>query len=212
MSLWDDYWNSDYGLGGVARGLGFGREDPYGDAMKQYQKWGNKAAQAQNPFYNAGKGAIGGFQDWLGSQKDPSKFINNLMGQYQESPYAHNLQQQAMRAGENMGSATGLTGSTPLLQQMQQNAGNIASQDQNQWLQNVLGINTQYGQGLGNMMGMGQNAANALSGIYGNMGNNLAPLYFNRGEMNNQNSDRMMQLFLRMMGGGLGGGNFGGFT
>ena len=61
-----------------------------------------------------------------------------------------------------MASASGLSGSTPLAQQLQQNAGNISSQDMNQWLQNVLGVNTQYGAGQYALMGQGANAANAL--------------------------------------------------
>ena len=95
------------------------------------------------------------------------------MGQYQESPYAQYLQKQSMRAGTNAASASGLTGSTPFAQQLQQNAGNIANQDQNQWLQNVLGINTQYGQGQNNLINSGQNSANTLSSLYNQMGQNM---------------------------------------
>ena len=147
----------------------FGR-DPYKDAFKQYQKYAQQGIGYHQPYYDAGKNALGGLQDWLGGMKDPSEFINKMMGQYKESPYAHNLQQQAMRAGQNMGSASGMTGSSPLMMQMQQNAGNIASQDQNQWLQNVLGINSQYGQGLGGLAGMGQGAAGQMSDIMDRLG------------------------------------------
>ena len=95
------------------------------------------------------------------------------MGQYQQSPWARYQQQQAMRMANNMGSATGLTGSTPLQLQAQQNAANISSQDMNNWLQNVLGINTQYGQGQQNLMAGGQGAANALTSLYGDMGERM---------------------------------------
>lgn len=118
----------------------------------EYMDYQNKALQG-----------YGGYEDWLNTQKDPSGFINKLMGQYQESPYAKYQQQQSIRAGQNAGSAGGLTGSTALAQQLQQNASNISSQDMNQWLQNVLGINTQYGQG---QFGLG----GAKAGIYNNLG------------------------------------------
>ena len=95
------------------------------------------------------------------------------MGQYAESPYAQYLQKQSLRAGQNAASASGLSGSTPLMQQLQQNAGNIASKDQNDWLQNVLGINTQYGQGQNNLMTGGQNAANALTNMNAQMGQQM---------------------------------------
>ena len=161
------------GLGQFGKGMMGGSNKPWDAAGKQYQDWTNKGAEVQSPYWNAGTGAIGDYQNWLQGQKDPSQFINNLMGQYNESPYAHNMQQQAMNAGTNFGSANGLTGSSALAQQMQQNAGNIASGDMNSWLQNVLGINTQYGAGQQNLMNMGQNAANSLTNMYQNTGKNM---------------------------------------
>jgi hypothetical protein len=154
---------------------------PYEDAMKQYRKWANRASGAQNPFYNAGVGAIGNFQDWLSGMKDPSKFIDNLMGKYQQSPWAKFQQQQAIRAGQNAGSASGLTSSTPLTQFMQQNAANISSKDMNQWLSNVLGINNQYGAGEQSLMQGGQNAANVLSNIFNEMGGRMGEAAYGRG-------------------------------
>src|SRR5665213_800508 len=99
---------------------------PYQDAMDQYKEWGDKAQNAQNPFLQAGQGAIGDYQKWLQGQQDPSGFINKMMGQYQESPWAKYQQQQSMRAGTNAASANGLAGSTPFAQQMQQNSQNIS--------------------------------------------------------------------------------------
>ena len=167
------------GIGGLLGGLFGDSGAPYKKAMDQYQQWANKAQQAQNPFYNAGASAIPDYQKWLQGQSDPSGFINNLMNQYQASPYSQYLQQQSMRAGQNAASAGGMDnpyaslGSTPMMQQMQQNSANIASGDMNQWLQHVLGINTQYGQGEQNLIQGGQNAANALTNMYGQMGQQM---------------------------------------
>lgn len=161
------------GLGGLFGGLFGNSGSPYDKAMQQYQQYGNMAAGGLQPYNQAGIGAIGDYQKWLKGQEDPTKFINNLMGGYQESPYAKYMQNQAMLAGQNAGSANGMLGSTALMQQMQQNAGNIASQDQNQWLQNVLGINKQYGEGQNNLMAGGQNAANSLANLYGHMGDQM---------------------------------------
>lgn len=161
------------GLGGIFSGL-FGNSDaPYRAAGEQYEKWGNEAKHAQEPFYNAGAGAIPQFQNWLQGMQDPAAFINHLMGNYSQSPWAQNQQRQAMRGAQNFGSATGLSGSTPLMLQAQQNSANIGSEDQNRWLQNVLGINTQYGAGTQNLMQGGQNSANALTDLYSNLGNNM---------------------------------------
>lgn len=167
--------NPDYGFDpqGFGSGLGGFLGGIFGDSgapYKEYMDWVNKGIEGKKPYQEAGTGAIKNYQDWLEGQKDPSGFINKLMGDYQESPYAQYLQKQSVRAGQNAASASGLSGSTPLMQQLQQNAGNIASQDQNQWLQNVLGINTQYGQGQNNLVNTGQNAANSLNNLYTQQG------------------------------------------
>lgn len=162
------------GLGSLFGGLFGSSGDPYKEAMKQYQQWADKTQQVQQPYLNAGNQAIGDYQYWLQGQEDPAQFINNLMGQYQESPHARYLQNQSLNAGQNAASASGLMGSTPLMRELQQNSTNIASQDQNQWLQNLLGINTQYGQGQGNLINSGQNSANSLSNMYQNMGQNMS--------------------------------------
>lgn len=161
------------GLGGFLGGL-FGDSDkPYDKAMEQYQKYLQMGQGAQQPYMDAGKGAIGDFQEWLKGQKDPTAFINNLMGNYEESPYAHMLQQQAMNAGNNSASASGMAGSSALMEQQMKNAGLISSQDMNQWLQNVLGINTQYGQGQKSLMDTGQTSANALTDMFKDMGTKM---------------------------------------
>lgn len=168
------------GLGGIFGGLFGDSGAPYDKAMEQNTKYGNMAAGGLQPYLNAGNGAIPAYQEWLEGQKDPSKFINGLQSQYNESPYTKFLQQQAMRAGQNAGSASGLTGSTPMMQQMQQNAANIGAGGMNDWLQNVLGINTQYGQGQNNLMTGGQNAANSLSKLYSHMGDQMGEQAYNK--------------------------------
>lgn len=200
------------GVGGLASGLFTDASAPYTEASKQFQNYGKLGASTQSPFYYAGTNALGGlsdylnqirgstgsYQQWLNQMQNPTEFINNMMGQYQESPWAHYQQQQAMRAGQAMGSAGGLTGSTPLMQFAQQNARDISSQDMNQWLQHVLGINSQYGageaglsgtygQGIQNLTGMGSSAANALTNLYGDLGKSMAEASYGEQAGKNQN-------------------------
>lgn len=185
------------GLGGFLGGLFGNSGKPYDKAMQQYQQWMNRAQDVQQPYMNAGTQGLGNYQDWLSGMKNPSQFINDLMGNYQASPYTQFLQQQAQNAGINSGSASGLTGSSALAQQMQQNATNIAQQGIDSWLQNVLGINNQYGQGQQNLINFGQNSANSLSNLYNQMGQNMGQLAFGKeaGRQNNLNN---------IIGGGLG--------
>jgi len=185
------------GLGGLLGGL-FGKSHkPYDKAMEQYQKYMQMGQNVQQPYLNAGNTAIGDYQQWLQGQQDPSQFINGLIGNYQQSPYMNFLQQQAQNAGINAGSANGLTGSSALALQMQQNAGNIAQGGLDQWLQNVLGINTQYGQGQGNLMQGGQNSANALLNMYNSMGQKMGEAAYGR------EAGKRKDL-LNTIGGGLG--------
>lgn len=170
---------------------------PYEAAMDQYQQWANKAQGTQQPYLNAGQGAISDYQKWLQSQQDPSGFINHMMSRYQQSPYNTYLQQQSQNAGQNAASASGLMGSTPFLQQQQQNAANISQQGMNDWLKQVLGINTQYGQGQQNLMNSGQNAANSLTNMYNQMGQQMGQAAYG------QNAGKQ-QDFWNTIGGGLG--------
>lgn len=157
---------------------------PYGDASKELSRYFPQQQGYLNPFLQAGQGAIPNFQNWLKTMQNPSGFINNLMGGYQESPFAHFQQDQAMRSAQNMGSASGLTGSTPLTQFAQQNARDISSQDMNQWLQNVLGVNSQYGAGQMGLMGQGMQAGNAMSQMLGDYARNQAMLRYGQGAAN----------------------------
>lgn len=185
------------GLGGLLGGLFGNSGKPYGRAMDQYQKWLNEAKATQQPYLNAGATAIPEYQSWLKNMQNPSEFVNGLMQNYQESPYTRYLQQQAQNAGINSGSASGLTGSSALAQQMQQNAANIGQQGLDAWLQNVLGLNTMYGQGQQNLLGMGQGSANALSNMYNQMGENMGNAAYG------QQAGRQADLF-NTIGGGLG--------
>lgn len=189
------------GFPGIMQGMFGDSGRPYQRAGDAYKPYYEEAKGYQNPFFSAGQGAIPDFQKWLQGQQNPSGFINNLMGQYQESPYAHYQQQQGMRAARNMGSATGLTGSTPLMQQAQQNAQNISGQDMNQWLQNVLGINTQYGAGQSGLMGMGQHAGDYLSQLAGNAGEYMGGTAYGREAGRQQDQNSLWSGIAKMFGG-----------
>ena len=176
----------------------FGNSDkPYQASQDEYNKWIGKAEGVQNPYLQEGQAGSKNYQEWLAGQKDPSKFINGLMGNYQESPYAHMLQQQAMNAGNNSASASGMMGSSALMQKQMQNAVQIASGDMNSWLQNVLGINTQYGQGQNNSANRGQQSANALTNMYGQAAKDQSESAYNQ-QAGKQND------FWNTIGGGLG--------
>jgi len=161
---------------------------PYEKGQEAYQPYFDKAANAQQPYAQAGQQALGNYQNWLQGQQDPSAFINHLMGGYQESPWAKYQQQQGMRSLQNQGSANGLLGSTPMQLQAQQNAQGISSSDMQNWLGNVLGINSNYGAGQQALIQGGQGAANSLSNLYNTGGENMAG--FGYGQRAGQQQDQ----------------------
>ena len=172
---------------------------PYKDAMKQFEKYYGQANQMQSPFYQAGVGAIPQYQNYLGGMKNPSQFINNIMGGYQESPWAKFQQDQATRAAQNQGSAMGLTGSTPLTQYAQQNARDISSQDMGSWLQNVLGVNKQYGEGLNNLVSGGQGAANNMSNMLAQLAQLMGQGAYGAGAGQNQDRNNIIGGIIKLL-------------
>lgn len=158
------------GLNQTLSGIFGNSAEPYREYGKEYEKYNKQAQSFQNPFYNAGVGALGDFQGALGRMKDPTEFINNLMNNYQESPWAKFQQDQAQRANNNMASASGLLGSTPWQQAGLDYSRDISSQDMDRWLQHVLGVNTQYLSGQSGLVNNGQTAGNNLSRLLEELG------------------------------------------
>ncbi len=188
-------------LPGFLQGI-FGDSGAPGKAAGEaYQPWLNKGIAQQNPFYNAGTAAIPNFQNWLQGQKDPAAFINMLMQQYQQSPMAKYEQNQAVRLGQNAASAGGLSGSTPFAQQLQQNAQNISSTDIQSWLQNVLGINAQYGAGEGALMSGGQHSADVNSQLYGNAADYMGGAAYNQKAGENYDQSQLFGGIAKLFGG-----------
>lgn len=176
-------------------------DKPYGDAAKTYQPYLDKATNAQNPFANLGKTAIPQFQDYLSKMQDPTAFVNHIMQNYQQSPWAQNLMTQSTRAANNAGSADGTYGSTPWAQQLQQNAGQIASADQNNWLQNVLQTNKTYGEGVGKELDTGAHANDELSELFNKGGEGLATLKYGQKAGENQDSAGFWAGLSKLLGG-----------
>lgn len=162
--------------------------EPYADAQRDYDRYFNQGTGALNPYNQAGQNALGKYQDWLGDMQDPSGFINNLMGKYQESPYAQYSKRQAMRGGINAASAGGLIGSTPFQQGMAEQYNGIGSKDMQDWLSRVLGVNNEYGHGEADIFHTGANSANALANMYGRAASDQGDLAWAKANAGQQRS------------------------
>lgn len=176
------------GMESIISGLFGHSERPFEKGADYLQGFLKEAQGKYNPFYNAGVGAVGDYQKWLKGMSDPSQFINTQMNNYTQSPWAKYLTDTANRAGMNAASASGLTGSTPFAQQLQQNASNIASGDMNSYLQNVMGVNNTYGSGLNNLMQGGLHSADSMANLLSLFGPDISRAMM--GKFGAQNSDR----------------------
>lgn len=204
-SFWDNAFqsgrNSSQGFFGLLQSLFNNNKSPYGEGFNATQPYYEGAKEFQNPFVKQGQEASGKFNSWLDNMQNPTEFINKIMGSYSQSPWAKNLESSAVRAGTNAASASGLTGSTPFAQQLQQTGANISSQDMQNFLQNVLGINSAYGAGENMQVERGQHASDILSQLFSNQGNMAGGAAYGDQAWENQNSDSTWANIAKMFGG-----------
>lgn len=174
------------GLGGMAG------KNPYSEGGSTFKNWIQQGINAQNPFFQAGTGALGGFQSRLGQMSDPTKFINSIMGQYQESPWAKMATQQAQNAGTNAAAASGMLGSTPYMQSSENTANAISNQDMQNWMNSVLGVNNQYMNGENSLIHGGENSADWMSRMDSGAARDMGNISYNQSQYRNHGLGNMM--------------------
>lgn len=169
-------------VGGLASDLIGG--NPYSGAMDEYQdanqmlgNYLNQATSYLNPYYQAGTGALPQYQNALDNMKNPSEFYNQMMSGYQESPAAKFRQEQSVNSANARAAATGLSGSSNNLDDVSNITQGIIGQDQQQYFNNLMGINNNYMSGLGGLSNMGMGAAQGYGNLYSNFGNQQANMY-----------------------------------
>lgn len=181
----------------------------YDKASQASQQGYNQAQGYMNPYYNAGVGA----NDFLTQQRDmlsnPAELQNKWAESYETSPYAKQLQTQAMDSGMNAAGSMGLLGSSAALGNLQQGASNIMNADRQQYMQDLM---QKYLTGVG----IGQGQFNTGAGMATNMGNNAINQGNTQGEIafgkGTAGSNMLMQLLgslgrggIQYLTGGMGG-------
>lgn len=185
----------------------------YDKAAQISQQGYNQAQGYMSPYYNAGIGA----NDFLTQQRDmlsnPAGLENKWAQSYETSPYAQQLQTQAMDSGMNAAGSMGLLGSSAALGNLQQGASNIMNADRQQYMQDLM---QKYLTGVG----IGQGQFNTGAGMAANMGQNAignantqAGLAFGG---QNAGPNMLMQLLstlgqggMQYLTGGMGKGDYG---
>lgn len=156
---------------GIAAGL-FGRhesnraaeeiEKAQRAAIAERQREFEQQRQFLSPFQQAGVGAVGGLQGLIGQMQDPLANLQQLQSGFQQSPFQQMQQQQALEAIRNQMGAQGLTGSGAEQQALTQMVGTVLGGQQQQFLQNLLGIRGEREQLLSQLLGTGLGAAGQL--------------------------------------------------
>lgn len=111
-----------------------------------------------DPYISAGQGAISDYSGAIGAMADPQQFYSQMMQGYQTSPQAQLALEEGTRAATQGASASGMLGSGEMLKGLQQYGQQLTAADEQQWLQNMLGIYGGYTGGLSDIAGQGSQA------------------------------------------------------
>lgn len=185
----------------------------YDKAAAQSAAGYNQAQDYLNPYYNTGIGANDMLTEQRNALMNPADLQNEWASGYEMSPYAKQLQTQAMDSGMNAAGSMGLLGSSAALGNLQQGASNIMNADRQQYMQDLM---QKYLTGIGigqNQSGLGFNAASTMGGNAMNQANTQAGLTLG-GQSAGPNM--LMQLLstlgqggLQYLTGGMGQGDYG---
>lgn len=137
----------------------------YEKAGKEYEKKYNEAQGYLKPYADQGQDQYSRLNNAENSLLDPSKLQNEWSQGYEMSPYAQQMQKQAMGSGMDAASSMGLLGSSTALNNMQQGSSNIMQKDRQQYMNDLM---QKYISGLG----IGQNIYNQGAGASGQMSQN----------------------------------------
>lgn len=152
-----------------------------GQYYSPYINAGGQALGRNQNEYNSLLGGRGDLQNILMQLlKNPGDFYNQIGKGYQESPGYQFRRDQGLNAINNAAAAGGLAGSQQHQQQAGQLAGNLAEEDYQRYLQQVLGLFGQGLEGTGNLYERGLRGNEELNRLgYGASGDLAKTIYDN---------------------------------
>jgi len=156
-------------------------------------KKGYKEAQGYlKPYNQAGMDQIGRLTGAENKLMDPAALQNEWAQGYEISPYAKQLQDQAMNSGMEGAGSMGLLGSSSALNSIQQGSSNIMQKDRQNYMNDLM---QKYMTGIG----VGQNIFNQGSGSAGQMGQNAMTQGQNLAGLKFGENNAMMNQFMNMI-------------
>jgi|SRR5271154_4192488 len=161
-------------ISGGASGMKGGKDAS--NIMNQGIDWAknafNQGVGGLTPYNQAGQGAISDLQKYLQQFKDPTGYINGIMKNWQMSPQAQLQLQQGTKSANQASAASGMSGSGAAQKALMNYGQQVTNADQQQYLNNIMGINQNYAGGLNSLAGIGLNAGgDILNGDISQSGN-----------------------------------------
>ena len=161
------------------------------ETLDPYMQGGHQAQNTASNQYN--KMANG-----------PMDFLNQIISGYKPSEGYKFREKNALNAARNSAAAGGFSGTHNDQMNQAELSNGLLGQDMQEWLQNVLGIQSTGLSGLENQAHRGLEGARSLADLLGNVGGAQAGLARSSGREQNQNQNQMMGQLSSLLGQGAG--------
>lgn len=198
------------GVGGLASGGSWLNRavmggNPADKAMPYLNQAEDLASNAYNPYIQRGEQAYGNLQPQYESMsQDPTAYLNDLMSNYRPSTGYQFAEKEMSRALANDAAAAGFSGSDYHQKQRGELIRGLLGQDMQNFLRNVLGIQSTGMQGQQGIADTGFNAASQRTDALGNVYGAKAGLGFQGQQQKNQQKAELVSALIQMLGAGLG--------
>lgn len=176
MGFFSDAWN------GMMNGGYSDYANELQNGMNSVNNSYKNAVGFMHPYDSAGLNEMPGYQHSVNAESDPNAFINHLMSNYQMSPQAIEQQKQGTQGINAAAAASGSLGSGPEMKSMAAFNQNLSNNDQNNYLQQRLGVYDNYLNNANGIINRGYGAAGQDGGYAMDQGADLAQLYNQKGQ------------------------------
>lgn len=185
-------WLSDFFKGG---------KNPADAAMPYLNEIPGMEHKAYDPYIGYGKDAATTMNPIFSQMgKDPVAFLENIMKGYEPSKSYQLREEEASRAAGNTAAAGGMRGSLSDIKNQARIADSLLGEDMQQWLQNVMGIQTEGLTGLNHFFDTGFDATKGLTGDLANVLGTKAQLAFQGQANQNQSRSDLLSGLVKALG------------
>jgi hypothetical protein len=158
----------------------------YEKAGKESERYYNQGQQFLQPYNQHGEEAYGNLSGAMQNLMHPQDFYNELMQNYETSPYAQNQQAQSTQHALNAASSMGMLGSTPALNAMQAGNSAIGNADRENYFKRLMDMYFHGADISQNIYGQGAQAGNQMGQNAINQGTNASEMAFGQNAVGGQ--------------------------